>query len=50
MYENAPASTLWNVKLPIVKAPLQSSDVYGVISPELRAASATIGLNVEPVG
>src|SRR5260221_11122670 len=50
MLEYTPASTLWKVKPPIVKAPLQSSGVVGVISPSDNAASATIGLNVDPVG
>src|SRR5260221_14619345 len=50
MLEYTPASTLWKVKPPIVKAPLQSSGVVGVISPSDSAASATIGLNVDPVG
>ena len=38
------------MKPPIVNEPLQSIGVVGVISPSESAASATIGLNVEPVG
>ncbi len=45
-----PASTLWKVVPPIVNAPEQSCGVDGVMIPSESAASATIGLNVEPVG
>jgi hypothetical protein len=43
-------STLWKTTFPTVSEPVQGSSVYGVISPAASAASATIGLNVEPVG
>ena len=36
--------------LPSVNEPEQSCGVYGVMIPPLRAASAMIGLKVEPVG
>jgi hypothetical protein len=45
-----PASTLWNVVPPIVNAPLQSCGVDGVMIPSESAASATMGLKVDPVG
>ena len=50
MLEYTPASTLLKVKPPIVNEPLQSCGVVGVMIPSESAASATIGLNVEPVG
>ncbi len=50
MLEYTPASTLWKVVVPSVNEPLQSSGVEGVMIPLLSPASATIGLNVEPVG
>ena len=45
-----PGSTLWNVKLPTCSEPVHGLNVYGVISPAASAASATIGLKVEPAG
>ena len=45
-----PASTLWKTVPPRVKEPVQASGVEGVMSPALSAASAMIGLKVEPVG
>src|SRR5581483_9799230 len=50
MLEYTPASTLWKTKPPRSKDPEQSSDVYGVMIPADSAASAMIGLNVDPVG
>ena len=43
-------STLWKTMFPTVKEPVQGKVVPGVISPVASAASATIGLKVEPVG
>jgi hypothetical protein len=45
-----PGSTLWKIVSPSAKAPVQESGVPGVMIPALSAASAMIGLKVEPVG
>ena len=50
MLAYTPASTLWKTVPPRSNEPEQSSDVYGVMIPAVSAASAMIGLNVEPVG
>ena len=50
MYALTPGSTLWKIVSPRAKEPEQSSGVDGVMIPALSAASAMIGLKVEPVG
>ena len=45
-----PGSTLWNTVFPTVSEPVHGNTVSGPISPDTSAASATIGLNVEPGG
>ena len=50
MVEYTPASTFLKIVPPRSNDPLHRSGVEDVMIPVLSPASATIGLNVEPVG